>query len=307
MSLRRDLARSSRRVSEWTTPNFAALVAAIERQGVDLPDNAGWLDVLGALNKPPFSITAVADLTPGNGGQISVTTPSLVMNAGTRIDSSTLWDGNAGQIAGNVGSLTLNDGAQIRSQSGGVAVASGQPSVGFGKGGSVTFTAADSILITGSNSAVSTNTFGNGNAGNISLSANQVNVQNGGSVTSESGGTLAGQIFVGSGNAGQITVSTPTLAMADGGGISVATSGAGSAGSILLKANTLSLTGGLAGCEQHERVWARWKCGSHGGRTRSLFPGVGAPSGLFSTASSTGNAGQITVTAPVSHADVEHG
>ena len=59
------------------------------------------------------------------------------MNAGTRIDSSTLWDGNAGQIAGNVGSLTLNDGAQIRSQSGGVAVATGQPSVGIGKGGSV--------------------------------------------------------------------------------------------------------------------------------------------------------------------------
>ena len=33
------------------TPNFAALVAAIERQGVDLPENAGWLDVLGALNQ----------------------------------------------------------------------------------------------------------------------------------------------------------------------------------------------------------------------------------------------------------------
>ena len=93
------------------------------------------------------------------------------MNAGTRIDSSTLWDGNAGQIAGNVGNLTLNDGAQIRSQSGGVAVVSGQPSVGFGKGGSVTFTADDSILITGSNSAVSTNTFGNGNGGSISLIA----------------------------------------------------------------------------------------------------------------------------------------
>ena len=105
-----------------TTPNFAALVAEIKRRGVDLPDNASLFDILGALNKPPFSITAVVDLTPGDGGRISVTTPSLVMNAGTRIDSSTLWDGDAGQIAGNVGSLTLNDGAQIRSQSGGVVV-----------------------------------------------------------------------------------------------------------------------------------------------------------------------------------------
>ena len=91
------------------------------------------------------------------------------MNAATRIDSSTLWDGNAGQITGKVGNLTLNDGAQIRSQSGGVAAASRQPSVGLGKGGSVTFTEGDSILITGSNSGVSTNTFGDGNAGNISL------------------------------------------------------------------------------------------------------------------------------------------
>ena len=52
------------------------------------------------------------------------------------------------------------------------------------------------------------------------------------------------------GNAGQITVSAPalapvpTLTMADGGTISVATSGAGSAGSILLNANTLSLIDG---------------------------------------------------------------
>ena len=200
------------------TPNFAALVAAIERQGVGLPDNAGWFDVLGALNKPPFSVTSVANLTPGNGGQISVTTPSLVMNAGTRIDSSTLWDGNAGQIVGNVGSLTLQDGAQIRSQSGGVVAGSGQPSVGSGKGGSVNFTAADSILITGSNSAVSTNTFGNGDGGSISLIGGKlVSIQNGGRVSADSGGTLVGRQFSGSGLAGDINITArDQIAMTDG-------------------------------------------------------------------------------------------
>jgi filamentous hemagglutinin family protein len=280
------------------TPNFAALVAAIERQGVDLPDNAGWLDVLGALNKPPFSITAVADLTPGNGGQISVTTPSLVMNAGTRIDSSTLWDGNAGQIAGNVGSLTLQDGAQIRSQSGNVAATSGQPLVGFGKGGSVNFTVADSILITGSNSAVSTNTFGNGSAGSISLSANKVDIQSGGGVTSESGGTLAGQFFAGTGNAGQIAVSTPTLAMADGGRISVATLGAGSAGSILLNANTLSLAGGSQVVSSTSGSGQGGSVAATAGESIFISGSGSLPSGLFSTASSTGNAGQISVSTP---------
>jgi len=220
------------------TPTFAALVAAIRGQGVALPANAGWLDVLGALNQPPFSMTAVAALTPGNGGQISVTSPSLVMNAGTRIDSSTLWDGNAGQIAGNVGSLTLQNGAQIRSQSGGVAVGSGQPSVGSGQGGSVTLTAADSISITGSNSAVSTSTFGNGDGGNIVLTAGDaVTIGNGGRVSADSGGTLAGQQFSGSGLAGDINItaghqitmtdsSISTKAItADGGNISIALTG----------------------------------------------------------------------------------
>ena len=276
------------------TPNFAALVTAIKGRGVALPDTAGIFDVLGALNQPPFSITAVADLSPGHGGQISVTAPSLVMNAGTRIDSSTLWDGNAGQIAGNVGSLTLQDGSQIRSQSGGVAVASGQPSVGFGKGGGVTFTVADSLLITGSNSAVSTNTFGNGNAGSIFLTANQINVQSGGSVTSESGGTLAGQFFAGTGNAGQITVSTPTLTMADGGTISVKTSGGGNAGNISLNVGNFTQTGGA-------RVDSSTLGAGRGGDLTVAANSAsisGSGTGLFSTASSTGNAGEVTVSTP---------
>jgi len=278
-----------------STPDFSALVKAIQGQGINLPDNAGWIEVLAALNKPPFSLTAVADLTPGNGGQISVITPSLVMNAGTRIDSSTLWDGDAGQIIGKVGNLTLNDGAQLRSQSGGVAVSSGQPSIGNGNGGSVTLTVDDSILITGSNSAVSTNTFGGGDAGNISLSANQINVQNGGSVTSESGGTLASKFFVGTGNAGQITVSTPTLTMADGGAISVKTSGAGNAGTISLNVADFTQSGG-------SRVDSSTSGAGSGGditvtaADSASISGLGT--GLFSTASSTGAGGNINVQAP---------
>ena len=203
------------------TPNFAALVAAIKGRGVALPNNAGIFDVLGALNQAPFSITAVADLTPGNGGQISVTTPSLVMNAGTRIDSSTLWDGNAGQITGNVGNLTLNDGAQIRSQSGGVAVSSGQPSVGSGKGGSVTLTVDNSILIKGANSAVSTGTFGNGDGGNIFLTAGKlVRIQNGGRVSADSGGTLGGQQFSGGGLAGNIKITAGNQIVMTNGSVS---------------------------------------------------------------------------------------
>jgi len=275
-----------------TTPNFNALVDAIKGRGVALPNNAGIFDVLGALNQPPFSITAVVDLRPGNGGQISITTPSLVMNAGTRIDSSTLWDGNAGQITGNVGSLTLQDGAQIRSVSGGVSVFSG-PSVGFGNGGNVTLTADESILITGSNSAVLTNTFGNGNAGSISLSANKIDIQNGGSVTSPSGGTLAGQFFAGTGNAGQITVSAPTLTISDGGTLSAKTSGSGNAGNISLNAGNFIQAGGA-------RVDSSTLAAGRGGDLAVTADSVsisGPGTGLFSTASGSGAGGNIKIQA----------
>jgi filamentous hemagglutinin family protein len=277
------------------TPNFAALVAAIEKQGVDLPDNAGWLDVLGALNKPPFSVTAVANLTPGNGGQISVTTPSLVMNAGTRIDSSTLWDGNAGQIVGNFGNMTLNDGAQIRSQSGGVAVASGQPSVGFGNGGSVTLTADDSILITGSNSAVSTNTFGNGNAGNVSLSANQVNVQNAGSVTSESGGTLAGQLLVGIGDAGTVNIAGTDISVSGTGStVSTSTLGNGNGGDVSLTAgrSVNIVNGGLVSAD------SLGGSGLAGNINITAGNQITMTDGSVSTRAVTADGGNITLNAP---------
>ena len=123
--------------------------------------------------------------------------------------------------------------------------------------------------------------------------------------------------------------------MADGGTISVATSGAGSAGSILLNANNLSLAGGaqvlkqhfqyrqcwqhltqcqqlypdrwwISGREQHERRWRRRTLELTASELVSIS---GAGSGLFSTASSTGNAGEITVAAPAlyTRADIDDG
>ena len=120
-------------------------------------------------------------------------------------------------------------------------------------------------------------------------------LQNGGSVTSTSGGTLAGRFFAGTGNAGQITVSTPTLAMANGGRISVATLGAGSAGSILLNANTLSFAGGSQVVSSTSGSGQGGSVSANATESASIS---GQGTGLFSTASGTGNAGQINVSTP---------
>ena len=158
-------------VAPFPVSNFADLKA-----GLGLPPTADFFDVLGVLNA--IGITAVADLTPGDGGRISVSTPSLTMSGDSRIDSSTASDGNAGQVRADVGDLFLRDGAAIRSQSGLFNLASGQTVVGNGGAGSVTVDATGIISISGTSptagqgaSTVSTGTVGPGDGGNIFLQA----------------------------------------------------------------------------------------------------------------------------------------
>ena len=98
--------------------------------------------------------------------------------------------------------------------------------------------------------------------------------------------------------------------MSDNGTISAATSGSGNAGNISLNVGNLTQTGGA-------RVDSSTTSEGQGGNltvtaTESPcpFPVSGSlPSGLFSTGSGTGNAGQITVAAPGStpRTDVDDG
>src|SRR5207245_2820334 len=80
-------------------PTLRALLGVKPRPG-DL------MDVLNRLNA--LGLTKVADLIPGDGGKVAIiNTPILILDAGARIETSTLWDGNAGAILGEVGSLSI--------------------------------------------------------------------------------------------------------------------------------------------------------------------------------------------------------
>jgi hypothetical protein len=188
-------------VAPFPVSNFDDL-----RAGLGLPSTADFFDVLGVLNA--IGITAVADLTPGDGGQISVTTPQLIMSGDSRIDSSTASDGDAGQVQADVTDLFLQDGAAIRSQSGLLNLGTGQTVVGSGSAGSVTVNASGIISIAGTSptagqgaSTVSTGTVGPGDGGDILLQAHQVQISNGGTVVAESTSTgLAGSITINAGD-----------------------------------------------------------------------------------------------------------
>jgi filamentous hemagglutinin family protein len=203
-------------------PDFASL-----REALGLPPDADLFAVLGALND--FGLTAVDDLTPGDGGNISVTTPVLTMSGqDSAIDSSTAWDGNAGAIQANVGSLTVSNGATIGSRSGIARIDTGEIFAGSGNGGTVDLAVAGTATITGQSakapSAISTNSLGEGDGGNISLVAGRVELNDGGTISASSSGTgLAGDISINAGDrfessGGRVTTQTT---VSDGGNIQI--------------------------------------------------------------------------------------
>jgi filamentous hemagglutinin family protein len=145
-------------------PDIASL-----REALGLPPDADLFAVLGALND--FGLTAVDDLTPGDGGTISVTTPALaIRDQDAAIDSSTAWDGNGGNVLLNVNKLVMGNSAAINSRSGISRIDTGELLVGSGNGGDISVIADNSVSLR-SGAIISTKSQGTGLAGNISIDA----------------------------------------------------------------------------------------------------------------------------------------
>jgi filamentous hemagglutinin family protein len=156
---------------------------------------------------------------PGGGGTIEITgTESIELKSGSLISTNTdpVLEGNegpAGRIDLATQQLTISDGTIVRSQG-----------VGSGSGGTVTVQGisgpAQSILIDGFGSGIFTDTQGSGAGGNISVNANTVTLQNGGTLSAATSST---------GNAGDIQIAADTLAL-DGSSRILANTGFGSEG-----------------------------------------------------------------------------
>ena len=107
----------------------------------------------------------------------------------------------------------------------------------------MSITAGNAITVSDAGSAVSTTTFGDGAGGGVALSAAQVAVQNGGSVTSESGGLIGGAPTVGSGDSGSVSITATNAINVSGPGSSVSTTtfGDGAGGGVALSANQVNV------------------------------------------------------------------
>ncbi|MCP2732136.1 beta strand repeat-containing protein, partial [Limnofasciculus baicalensis] len=154
----------------------------------------------------------------GNAGKITLNTPSLTLQNGANIATTTTSSGNAGDITiKNEQNLNINLAS-------GTSISASTSNQGIG--GNLKITAPNSISINGEG-ILSTETSGAGKAGKIDIISNNIDIQQ----TQLSTSTTA------TGNAGDIKIDTSTLTVARGAKVFALTNGSGNSGTITVNAD----------------------------------------------------------------------
>ena len=258
------------------------------------------LEIIGGGTFNIFTgfITGVEFAGTGNAGDTIIETPQLsVMMPGGIISSATVGSGDAGNITLKVDNLTVRNGSYIQTATyadGNAATLNliATKSVDIGRLGDDIFSYLASFANFGSSgdagnlnittpqlnleeSFISANTLGSGNAGDITLELNNLNMRgdfyvsqiltgtftdgNGGNLTinaadsieisgfSDDGfpsGLFSASQLGSSGDAGNLNITTPQLNLLQGARIESTTSGSGNAGNITLKVDNLTIRDG---------------------------------------------------------------
>ncbi|AFZ20256.1 two-partner secretion domain-containing protein [Allocoleopsis franciscana] len=242
----------------------------------------------------------------GNGGDINIQTPLLSLTDGADLSTSTFGQGDSGNITvqANESILLVNGriysavregsigkGGKINIQTNSLSLSEGSAldsSVeegGIGSGGDINLSVG-SLSLT-DNSVLFADTAGQGNAGTITVRANDF-------ISLTSSKIYSNVDFGANGQAGNIDIQTGYLSLVDGSRISNSTFGTGNAGSIFVQANdSISLIGDTSAIISG----VAWEAQGNGGdiqlAAKSLWLTNGAQ--LFAATFGAGNSGNIAI------------
>ena len=240
-------------------------------------------------NAGAITISARNLLVDGQGADGFTSIQNLAMSEGAGggninlIIADTVTLLNGGKIFASAwgtaaaGSVTISARNLLVDAQGGYGGRTGiiSDALGSGAGGKINLTIADTVILLNS-SEISANTQDAGDAGSITISARNLLMDAQGSrfLTPTAGINTSALYGTGAGGDINLTV-TDTLMLLNGAQISAATYGPGDAGSITISAGqAVTITGGIE------------------------LDGQRYPSGLFVSSSSTGQAGDLTLTTP---------
>jgi large exoprotein involved in heme utilization and adhesion len=227
--------------------NGASLSASILGQG-----NAGNIiidahDVSfdGTSSDGNFASAAVSRVEEngrGIGGNIRITTNSLSVTNGGRLNARTNGQGDAGNIIVNARDISFDGRSRDGIPS---AALSGVEENGRGMGGDIRIT-TNSLSVT-NGARLTATTLGKGNAGNIIIDARD-RVSFDGTGTSSDGKKVSSTATSrveenGRGMGGDIRITANSLSVTNGGSLNANTNGQGNAGNIIIDARDVSFDG----------------------------------------------------------------
>ncbi|RKZ39690.1 MAG: hypothetical protein DRQ49_01645 [Gammaproteobacteria bacterium] len=159
--------------------------------------------------------SAISSVSYGKGtaGNTSIVANNLILDGRGGITAGTGNKGAAGNINVTVKKLFLGAGSEINSSSGGFF--GKKLFIGQGPGGNIHVIATDNITISGQDdhglpSAISTNSLGIGQGGDVKVETNHLNINDGSAITANAMGT---------GNAGNVVIQANTINLSGNGTI----------------------------------------------------------------------------------------
>ncbi|MEQ8385868.1 MAG: hypothetical protein RH949_26270 [Coleofasciculus sp. A1-SPW-01] len=201
---------------------------------------------------------ATATLSSGDGGNLIVDAGQITLTDGSLISADTVINasGDAGDIEITTNQLNIFNGSRI-----------GAATVNEGASGDVTIKATNSVNVIGTSangevpSGIFTETRGAGDAGDLTLQTQQLQVRDGAQITAATSG----------GKGGRIQVTADTLEATNRGQLSTTTAATNDAGDIILAINdTITLTGKDSGLFANTMRGSTGNGGSIFGDSRTL-------------------------------------
>ncbi|BAZ08374.1 filamentous hemagglutinin outer membrane protein [Calothrix sp. NIES-4071] len=260
----------------------------------------------------------------GNGGNLNITTGSLLMTNGGQLNAITRGVGNAGNVNINArDTVTLDGERRISSTKAASSIFtsvdgneySGFPLLGtaIGNGGDITITTGSLSITRGA--ALNALTKGQGNAGNVNITARDTITLDGENSNFGASGVFSSvdaNLYTEQpravGNGGDVKITTGSLAISRGAGVFAATAGQGNAGNVTVDArdqitidgeNSKQGASGIFSSVDANLYTKKPSATGNGGKikietgTLSLTNG----GGVFAATAGQGNAGDVTINA----------
>jgi filamentous hemagglutinin family protein len=225
------------------------------------------------------ALSAVAPGAEGNGGNLVINAGSLTVRSGGQLSNTTAGIGNAGDVIINAREAVSFDGTDPNNNDFASAAASNVQKNGIGNGGDVRITARS--LSVSNEAILTTDTQGQGNAGNIIINTTDQVIIDNGVILSRVGSN-------GTGDGGDISITTGTLALVNGATLTASTFNEGDAGDIRLRAGDRIIF-------EDGNIFVLSESFGTAGNINLSAPKIYLSQGLISAESATVDGGNITL------------